>query len=306
MADFPRTDVGGLSVSRLIVGTNWFLGYTHTTKAQDRWVERQQTRRRMAEILEVFFRAGVDTVMGPFELSAKLRSAVKDAEDRTGRKALIVSTPHLEIAPGQAARDETARILDRQAAIGADICMPHQASTDALVDRRTRQITDMDRYCRMIREREMIPGLSTHMPETIAYADETGLDVETYIQLYNARGFLMQLEVDWIHRMIWQAKRPVMTIKPLAAGRLHPLVGLAYSWATLREKDMVTIGTVTPDEAREVIDISLAQLAHGGRPSVELQRTRSKESVEGLDGDKVPDSAKYLAKGKGNQPAPAE
>jgi hypothetical protein len=41
----------------------------------------------------------------------------------------------------------------------------------------------------------------------------------------NAAGFLMQLEVDWIHRIIWNAKHPVMTIKPMAAGRLLPLVG---------------------------------------------------------------------------------
>ena len=42
---------------------------------------------------------------------------------------------------------------------------------------------------------------------------------------------------------------------------------------------MVCIGTFTPDEAREVIEISLAQL-EGRVANVELQRTRSKASVE--------------------------
>ena len=46
----------------------------------------------------------------------------------------------------------------------------------------------------------MIPGLSTHMPETPIYADESGLDVDTYISIYNAMGFLMQIEVDWVQR----------------------------------------------------------------------------------------------------------
>ncbi len=36
MSTFPRTEVGGLSVSRMIVGTNWFLGYTHSTPGQSR------------------------------------------------------------------------------------------------------------------------------------------------------------------------------------------------------------------------------------------------------------------------------
>jgi hypothetical protein len=138
----------------------------------------------------------------------------------------------------------------------------------------------MDKYCAMIRQRGMIPGLSTHMPEVPIYADETNLDVATYIQIYNAAGFLMQIEVDWVQRMIWQRKKPVMTIKPMAAGRLIPLVGLAFSWGTLRDQDMVTVGSFTPDEARELIEIS-ASLLERRSCGVELQRTRSKKSIDG-------------------------
>lgn len=92
----------------------------------------------------------------------------------------------------------------------------------------------------MIRERGMIPGLSTHMPEAVILADKTGADVETYIQLYNPIGFLMLVEVDWIMRVIRNVKKPVMTIKPLAAGKLLPPVELAFVWSTLRDQDMVT------------------------------------------------------------------
>ena len=60
---------------------------------------------------------------------------------------------------------------------------------------------------------------------------------------------------------------------------MHPIVGLHFSWATLREQDMVTVGCLTPDEARECIDISLSQLLHGGAPVGELQFTRSKASL---------------------------
>jgi hypothetical protein len=126
----------------------------------------------------------------------------------------------------------------------------------------------------------MIPGLSTHMPETIVYADETGLDVESYLAIYNAAGFLMHLEVDWVHRIIWDAKHPVITIKPMAAGRLLPLVGLAFNWATIRDIDMVAVGTSTPDEAREVIEIS-SSILERRLNRIELQETRSKGTVRG-------------------------
>jgi hypothetical protein len=116
------------------------------------------------------------------------------------------------------------------------------------------------------------------MPEAVVYADQSDLDVGTYIQIYNAAGFLMQVEVDWVHRIIWEARKPVITIKPLAAGRLLPLVGLAFSWATIRDQDMICIGCLTPDEAREVIDISLSQLERSAS-RLELQYSRSKGSL---------------------------
>ena len=278
MAEFPRTKIEDFSVPRMIVGSNWFLGYSHTSQAKDHWIKHNMGRKQIAEILEVFFAAGVDAVMGVRPDAPHFSEAIKDAEDRTGRRCTTMATPTLDIADGQAALDETARMLDTHAKMGVDICMPHQATTDALLDRRTRRITRMDEYVAMIRQRGMTPGLSTHMPETPIYADETDLDVATYIQIYNAAGFLMQIEVDWVHRMIWERNKPVITIKPMAAGRLLPLVGLAFVWATLRDMDMVTVGTMTPDEARELVDLSLSLLERRAS-TVELQRTRSKESV---------------------------
>jgi hypothetical protein len=124
----------------------------------------------------------------------------------------------------------------------------------------------------------MIPGLSTHLPEAVVIADKSNADVDSYIQIYNAMGFLMTVEVDWAMRIIQQARKPVMTIKPMAAGRLLPPVGLAFVWNTIRDCDMVTVGTTTPDEAREVIDLSW-DFIHRRIPENTLQRTRSKNSL---------------------------
>jgi hypothetical protein len=277
MTEFPRTMVGGVSVSRMLIGTNWFLGYSHTSRAKDTFIKSYQTRERVADILTVFLERGVDAVMGmPVPM---LRDAIADAQDRTGREMKLILTPHFSILPGGAEESEPERVFDTCKELGATFCFPHQSVTDALVDRMYKTIRGIDDYTAMIRDRDMIPGLSTHMPESVIYADNTGADVETYIQIYNAAGFLMQVEADWIMRVINNAKKPVMTIKPLAAGKLLPVVGLAFVWNTLRDQDMVTIGTTTPDEAREVIDISL-DLLERRMPANELQKTRSKRSLE--------------------------
>jgi hypothetical protein len=277
MTEFPRTMVGGVSLPRMLIGTNWFLGYSHTSLAKDRFIKDLQDREHIARVLGVFLEYGIDAVMAP--LSQHLEDAIRAAEDRTGRGMIRILTPSFNVVPGGPPEDEPQTAFDRCREFNATFCLPHQCVTDALVDRMYKEIRDIDQYSRMIRERGMIPGLSTHMPETVVFADSMEADVETYIQIYNAAGFLMQVEVDWVMRIIHNAKKPVMTIKPLAAGRLFPVVGLAFVWNTIRDQDMVTIGTTTPDEAREVIELSLDVLGHR-IPDGDLQKTRSKQSLD--------------------------
>lgn len=284
MNKFPRTEVGGLSVSRLIAGTNWFLGYSHTSSAKDDYIkENIADRKKIADVLEVFFNAGVDTIMGPFNSQSILVDAVKETEDRTGVKGIIVSTPSFSISPKTPVEGfdlgEAERILDQQAKLGVSICMPHQCTTDSMVDRCTREVRQMNSITKLIRERNMIPGLSTHMPESIVYADESGLDVETYISIYNSMGFLMQVEVDWIANVIQQAKKPVMTIKPMAAGQLRPFQALNFVWNTIRDIDMVTVGTMSPKEAAECIELSM-NILENNQLKLKLQETRSKASIK--------------------------
>lgn len=284
MADFPRTEIGGISVSRMIIGTNWFLGYTHCTHGKSVSVERMVTNTRsIADIIEVFLRAGVDTIMCPHTETCMF-DAIREAEQRVGRGLTIISTPSFPTSPRTPFdgfdEGECARILDGEAAKGVSICMPHTSTTDLLVDQCTREIRQMDVLCRLIRERGMVPGLSTHIPESVIFADETGLDVETYIQLYNAMGFLMHLEVDWVARIIQEARHPVITIKSMAAGQIRPFQALTFSWNTIRDCDMVTVGTMAPEEARELVDMSL-EILERRKSTTELQRTRSKQVLAG-------------------------
>jgi hypothetical protein len=277
MDEFPRTIVGGVSLPRLLIGSNWFLGYSHTSLAKDNFIKSYQTRESVARILVAFMERGVDAVMAP--PSPLLEEAILDAEDVTGRAMIRILTPIFNIGPGGEPEREPEVMLDQCKKFNATFCLPHQCVTDALIDRMTGTIRDLDHYTAMIRERGMVPGLSTHMPESVIYADRQGADVETYIQLYNAAGFLMQVEADWVQRIIQNAAKPVMTIKPLAAGKLLPIVGLGFVWSTIRPQDMVTIGTTTPDEAKEIIDLSLSLLNHQA-PELVLQKTRSKRSLE--------------------------
>jgi len=282
MNAFPRTTVGGVSVSRMIIGTNWFLGFSHTSRAKDEYIKAHlMNRERIAEVLEVFLASGIDTIMGLIQREA-MWEGIQEAQQRTGKKMIVISTPAVPTnanTPDKGYGGEAEAIFDKEKSLGATFCFPHTSTVDALIDRCTRRIRHIDQLSKMIRDREMIPGLSTHMPEAIIYADESGADVETYISLYNSMGFLMQVEVDWIHSIIMKAKKPVMTIKPMAAGQLRPFQAFNFVWNTLRPQDMVTVGTMSPKEAQECIDISLGILERRD-VKVELQETRSKASIK--------------------------
>ncbi|HHY25059.1 MAG TPA: hypothetical protein GX527_12655 [Clostridiaceae bacterium] len=279
METFPRTKVGGLSLSRMIIGTNWILGYSHTSPSADKLItHRNGNPEAIADILEVFLTSGVDTIMGPLENNPHLLKGIKMAEDRVGKGIIIIDTPIINVDDNAEARREADRSIENSKKNGAALCFPHHSSVEQLINKNKKIIDRLPDYLSMIRDHDMIPGLSAHMPEIVVYSDLNNYDVETYIQIYNCLGFLMQVEIEYIHKIIWTAKKPVITIKPMAAGRVSPFVGLTFSWHTIRPCDMVTVGCLTPAEAAEDIEISLAALENRP-PDIEGRSSPSKTSI---------------------------
>src|SRR5690554_5494229 len=192
---FPRTEVEGVSLSRMIIGTNWILGYSHTSPAADKMICRKHSDQDYtAEMLEVFLKHGVDTIMGPFVDNTALCNAVKTAEDRAGKKIIIVDTPIINVDDNADARRQAESVVAKSRALGASFCLIHHSSAEQLVNKNIRTIARLPDYLKMIRDHGMIPGLSAHMPELIVYSDANEYDVQTYIQIYNCMGFLMQVE----------------------------------------------------------------------------------------------------------------
>ena len=276
---FPRTDVGGLSLSRMIIGTNWLAGYSHRSSSADEMIKaRHATKDTIVPMLETFLSRGVDTIMAPFGMTPVIYEAVKAAEQKTGHGMIMVDTPVINVDDSAAARREAEQTIKECAARGAKVCLVHHYSAEQLVNKNRRQIVRLDDYTKMIRDAGMIPGLSAHMPELVLFSDENGYDVETYIQIYNCMGFLMQVEIEAVASIIRGARHPVMTIKPMAAGRTTPFVGLNFSWATIRDCDMVTVGCFNEAEAAEDVEISLAALERRA-PQISGRNSPAKEQA---------------------------
>ena len=268
---FPRTEVDGHSLPRMLIGSNWMLGYSHRTPSADQMIrDRFSDKKAFCDVLCTYLEYGIDAMMAPFvgvggdgkPVNAEvMMDGIHMAEDKMGKKITLIDTPIIDVSDTPEAYDKTARHIEAVRANGADICLIHHSSAEQLVCKHTGTIDRLEKYTKMIRDNHMTPGLSAHMPELIIYSDNhPEYDVQTYIQIYNCLGFLMQIEIEGVRRIIENAKHPVMTIKSMAAGRCTPYVGITFSFATLRECDMVTVGAYTPAEAREDIEIALAAI----------------------------------------------
>jgi len=281
---FPRTTVAGVSLPRMLIGTNWLLGWGHSTPAADKRIkDRNYNKEAMAEIICAFMEYGIDAVMAPVSTYPIVHDACKIAEDKMGQKVIIIDTPNVNVDDTPEARREAEAIVKAGRDIGATFFLPHHSSVEQLVNKNLEQIPRLPDYLSMIRDQGMIPGLSAHMPELILYSDANEYDVQTYIQIYNCMGYMMQVEIEYIHKVIWEAKKPVMTIKAMAAGRVTPFVGLSYSFATIRECDMVTVGCFNTDEVHEDVEIGFAALE---RRAPNLEGRASPNQTAALGGGK--------------------
>ena len=263
MIKFPRTEVAGVSLPRMLIGTNWILGYSHTGAAADALIhERNDAAESVRDIVNAYLEYDIDAMMGLYANAPHVLDGIHMAEDMTGKKVTLIDTPIIDVHDSAESRRAAEKQIALSAKNGAKFCLIHHSSAEQLVRKVDHKIDRLGDYTDMIRQHGMIPGLSAHMPELIVYSDENEYDVQTYIQLYNCLGFLMQVEVEQVRGIIEKAKKPVMTIKSMAAGRVSPYVGISFSFNTLRPCDMVTVGAFTPYEVHEDVEIALAALEH--------------------------------------------
>jgi hypothetical protein len=263
----------------MIIGSNWLLGYSHTGHAADCHIKDTYSKEdSFVPVLGAFLRHGINAVMAPFSTNEGAAAKLLKAQEKLGTKFIIIDTPVINVDDTGEGRRETAAIIKRSKEIGSAFCLIHHASCEQLVNKNKKTLDRLPYYLALIRDNGLKPGVSAHMPEVVQYCDLNGYDVETYIQIFNCLGFMMQVEIESVIRIIHAAKKPVMTIKPMAAGRVSPYVGLTFNWSVLPAKDLVTVGCFSAYEVDEDVEISLAALERR-LPDLEGRSSPAKQSV---------------------------
>jgi hypothetical protein len=255
----------------MLCGSNTFFGCSHFSGARDAWLRRYFTVERIYEVLEKCSSYGVNGVVsGP---QPKLYEAIQMLKKNTGRDTAWVMTC------GGATLQEVEKDMHWAAEHKVTICMTHPCYTDPHLIKSENRIVGIEKFLANVRKLGMVPGVSTHRPETIVACDAAGYDAETYILPINAIGFLCAVETPWTSRLIRNAKKPVICIKPLAAGRIMPYEGLSYVYGAIKPRDTVAVGFLSPEEAEEDIKIGL-EILTGQQAKIALTESRSKATVK--------------------------
>ncbi|HQK94950.1 MAG TPA: hypothetical protein PLD23_15680 [Armatimonadota bacterium] len=269
---FAMTEIGGVPISRLMIGTNTFHGFSHFSGSRDRWLRQYFTPERIYEVLEYCVGQGLNATIG---MQRKDYADLLDEIHRnTGTRIHYIATP------GGGTLEELKKGIREAADLGCEFCWPHTSWTDVRVLPSEGRIVEAPEAIAYIRECGMIPGWSTHRPETIVVSDHAGYDVAGYVQILNSIGFLCQVETDWCANVIRGAQHPCVCIKPLGAGRVMPATGLAFAYENCKPNDTVVIGMMSVQEAEEDIEIARACIERR-EAQVTLQVTRSKAALVG-------------------------
>ncbi len=274
MASFPTSRIGGYDISRLMIGSNSFHGFSHFSKARSDWLRRYFTPDRQVEVLAAAARQGLNATISMQR--ADYAAVLREVEAQTGVHI------HWFATPGGTETSELKEGICEAAELGAEFCLPHTMWTDARLMPARGEIEEAEEVIEYIHAQGMRAGWSTHRPECVTVSDRAGYDVDVYVQIFNSQGFLCQVETDWVASVIRGAQKPVLCIKPLGAGRIMPPTAFGFVYSHIRPQDVVAVGCLSVEEAEENLSL-VRNILEGQRAETELQSTRSKALLASAD-----------------------
>jgi hypothetical protein len=239
----PTTTIGSATVSRLICGSNPFLGYSYRSSAHDAWQRRTMTPERIALILEKCLEHGVNTMLGNYDDDHVLARARQICEKAVGQAPQWIAYTH----GGGPRQIETIDMLADWGATAiyiqggtVDMCFQYNFVGGLCLD----QPDTLDcviPWLAHIRERGCTPGLGTHRAPIICLAEERGYDAEFYITPLNAQ----RVYCDYADAVatINQVKKPIITIKTLGgSAKVSPEEGFTTAFTALKKTDCIAVG----------------------------------------------------------------
>jgi len=216
----PRAKLGKYQISRLILGSNPFYGYSHASRLLDQHMREWGTQANVCAALEEAQRNGINT----FQTNGDERAVADVARHRERGGSLQV------IALVRAKPEDAVRNM-RPIAVAH-----HGELTDVAF--REQKMEDVREFTSRARQTGALVGVSTHKPEVIEYIEERDWDVDFYMGcVYNrtrtpdeirqllgqiplpANELYLEKDPEHMFAVMRQTRKTCLAFKILAAGR---------------------------------------------------------------------------------------
>jgi len=233
-AALPTVHIGTLEVSRLILGSNPFWGYSHKSDALDAEMRRFFTDDVIARVLDEAADCGVTAVTSPpDERWVKLWTRYTD---KGGRLKIWISQCH-----GQP--EQMPQEIDRSVKAGAKAIFIQGARVEDQFG--PGHFDVLLSWIKRIKDAGLPAGAAAHWPEIHPELERRKFPTDFYYQCcYNASktSDYSPAERELAMATIDQLKKPVIAYKILGAGRVPASEGFEQAFNRIKRKDGVCVG----------------------------------------------------------------
>jgi hypothetical protein len=248
-AGLPSVRLGKFEISRLILGSNPFYGYSHASRLLDQHMREWGTPANVCEALAEAERNGIST----FQTNGDARAVTDIRLHREwGGKLQVIAL--IREKPEDAVASMTPIAV-----------VHHGEVTDSLF--RQQKMDEVREFTKRVRQTGVLVGVSTHKPEAIEYIEERGWDVDFYMGcVYNrtrtpdeirallgghlplpAGELYLEKDPERMFATMRRTKKTCLAFKILAAGRSagSPAqldAAFRAAFAAIKPQDCVIVG----------------------------------------------------------------
>ena len=235
----PEIRLGGLEVSRLILGSNPFFGFAHgNPQAKPDEMKQWYTPERIMAVLDQAAENGITAVWTPcYDHWVELWNKY---QENGGRLKIWIAQP--DRLPME--REIKTAVENGSKAIAIQGCRIDDMVRDGKWD-------VIRGWLELIKSHGLPAGMATHRATTHLEAEERGLPADFYHQTLYRPDDYVQKGLDESLAVIEKLAKPVVAYKVLGAGRILPKDTLPYVFKRLKPKDGICLG-VFPKKRNEI------------------------------------------------------
>jgi len=256
--------IGSTNVTRFILGSNPFSGFSHQGATLDRDMRQYYTVETIKRTLHEAETVGINTLIARTDFHV-IRMLEEYCNEGGVLQWFAQTCPEV---------GDHKMCVTRAARGGAKACHIHGGVMDHLLAQDA--LDEIPDVVAMIHDNGMLAGMAGHTPAVFEWAEAQHIDVDYYMCSYynpiprvanaehvsgTAEQYLDEDRISMLD-LIRRLSKPVIHYKVLAAGRNDPAQAFATVASHLRANDAVCVGVFTRDQPDMVrTDVQLFEAA---------------------------------------------